>query len=83
MSVYPRGTDRGPVAAALDAEQRSGGMPMRVLALERPDGTRARCAGFDGIPVSVRTGLVRPLEPGAVVLVSGDVALARLDTEWQ
>lgn len=82
--MHPRGSDRGPVATALDAGRRSGGgMPMRVLALERPDGARARCAGFDGVPVSVRTSLVRPLERGAVVLVQGDVALVRLDTEWQ
>jgi hypothetical protein len=55
---------------------------MRVLALERGGARRARCAGIDGVPVTVVTALAGPLEPGAVVLVRGGVALARLDAEW-
>jgi hydrogenase maturation factor len=57
-------------------------MEMRVLALDPRGGTLARCAGFDGIPTTVETALVRPLERGAVVLVNAGVALARLDAEW-
>jgi hydrogenase maturation factor len=59
-----------------------GGMPMRVLVLDPAGGTRARCAGTDGIPVTVETALIRPLEPGAIVLVHAGMAFARLDTEW-
>ncbi len=55
---------------------------MRVLALQREGGTLARCAGVDGVPRTVETVLVAPLEPGAIVLVKASVALARLDTEW-
>ncbi len=58
------------------------GVPMRVLALEARDGTLARCAGADGIPATVETALVGPLEAGAVVLVHAGVALVRLDAEW-
>jgi len=59
-------------------------MPMRVLALKpAASGTFARCAGVDGIPATVETTLVGPLEPGAVVLVQRGVALLRLDDEWQ
>jgi len=56
--------------------------PMRVLALDPAGGTRARCAGADGIPTTVETALVKPLELGAIVLVQAGIALARLDTEW-
>ena len=55
---------------------------MRVLALDPAGGTRARCAGIDGIARTVETALVGPLERGAVVLVQAGVALARLDTDW-
>ncbi len=55
---------------------------MRVLALDPAGGTRARCAGADGIPATVETALVGPLEPGAIVLVHAGVALSRLDAEW-
>ncbi len=55
---------------------------MRVLAIDRSGGTRARCAGADGIPATIDVALVGPLEPGAVVLVQAGVALARLDAEW-
>ena len=59
-------------------------MPMRVLALRRAaGGVVARCAGVDGVPATVDAALVDPLEPGAVVLVQGGVALLRLDDEWQ
>ncbi|HXE43975.1 MAG TPA: HypC/HybG/HupF family hydrogenase formation chaperone [Conexibacter sp.] len=58
------------------------GAPMRVLALDRMGGTLARCAGVDGVPVTVETALIAPLEPGAIVLVQAGVALARLDAEW-
>ncbi len=60
-----------------------GGTPMRVLALDPAGSTRARCAGTDGIPVTVETALIVPLvEPGAIVLVQAGMALARLDAEW-
>jgi len=55
---------------------------MRVLALDPAGGTLARCAGFDGIPKTVETALIAPLEAGAIVLVLGGVALAHLDAEW-
>ncbi len=56
---------------------------MRVLALDPAGSTRARCAGTDGIPVTVETALIVPLvEPGAIVLVQAGMALARLDAEW-
>ncbi len=55
---------------------------MRVLVLDPAGGTRARCAGTDGLARTVETTLVGPLEPGAIVLVRGGVALARLDVEW-
>ncbi|HKG02911.1 MAG TPA: HypC/HybG/HupF family hydrogenase formation chaperone [Conexibacter sp.] len=57
-------------------------MPMRVLALDPAGGTLACCAGTDGIPMTVETALIRPLEPGAIVLVQAGMALARLDAEW-
>jgi hypothetical protein len=55
---------------------------MRVLALDPAGGSLARCAGTDGIPTTVETALLGPLEPGAIVLVRAGVALARLDGEW-
>jgi hydrogenase maturation factor len=55
---------------------------MRVLALDPGGGTLARCAGTDGIPQTVETALLRPLQTGAVVLVRGGIALAQLDLEW-
>ena len=55
---------------------------MRVLALDPAGGTRARCAGADGIPATVETALVGLLDPGAIVLVHAGVALSRLDAEW-
>lgn len=58
------------------------GTAMRVLALHPRGGSLARCAAADGIPTTVETALVGPLEPGAVVLVHAGVALARLDAEW-
>jgi hypothetical protein len=54
---------------------------MRVLVLPA-GGTLARCAGTDGIPITVETALISPLEPGASVLVQAGIALTRLDTEW-
>ena len=54
---------------------------MRVLACAR-GGSRARCAGTDGIPATVEMALVGQLEPGAIVLVQGGLALAQLDAEW-
>lgn len=59
-----------------------GGTPMRVLALDPAGSSRARCAGSDGIPVTVEAALIRPIEPGAIVLVQAGMALVRLDTEW-
>jgi hypothetical protein len=56
---------------------------MRVLALDRGGGTLARCAGTDGIPTTVETALIDPIELGAVVLVHGGIALVRLDAEWE
>lgn len=55
---------------------------MRVLVLDPAGGTRARCAGVDGVATTVEVALVGPLEPGAIVLVKDGVALARLDEEW-
>jgi len=55
---------------------------MRVLALDPAGGTHACCAGIDGMRATVETVLVGPLEPGAVLLVAGGMALARLDAEW-
>jgi HupF/HypC family protein len=55
--------------------------PMRVLALDPAGGTLARCAGVDGVPRTIETALVAPLEPGAIVLVKVAVALARLDAD--
>ena len=55
---------------------------MRVLVLDPGGGTLARCAGADGIPETIETALVWPLEAGAIVLVQAGVALARLDAEW-
>ena len=55
---------------------------MRVLAFDPAGGTLARCAGTDGILSTVETALLRPLEPGAIVLVQAGIALARLDAEW-
>jgi HupF/HypC family len=86
VGVHKSDPRRGAVAAlgarGRDAPGEAGGMPMRVLALGRAGSTRARCAGADGIPVTVETALIRPLELGAVLLVQAGVALARLDTEW-
>lgn len=62
---------------------RAGGVvEMRVLALDPAGGSRACCAGIDGVRATVETRLVGRLEFGAIVLVSAGVALARLDTEW-
>ncbi len=58
------------------------GVAMRVLALDPRGGSRARCAAVDGIPMTVETTLVGPVEPGEVVLVHAGVALVRLDAEW-
>jgi hypothetical protein len=55
---------------------------MRVLALDPAGGTLARCAGTDGIPCTIETALVTPLEAGAIVLAQAGIALARLDAEW-
>jgi hydrogenase maturation factor len=55
---------------------------MRVLALDPAGGTRARCAGADGIPETVEAALLGRLEPGAIVLVHAGVALSQLDAEW-
>lgn len=82
--MCPSTPDRGPRAVSERAAAGGPGaracMPMRVLALA--DGV-ARCAGIDGVPATVETLLVGPLEPGAVVLVQAGVALLRLDAEWQ
>jgi hydrogenase maturation factor len=56
--------------------------PMRVLAVDPRGGTLARCAGVDGIPRTIETVLIRPIELGAIVLVKAGIALARLDAEW-
>ncbi|HEX7289921.1 MAG TPA: hypothetical protein VF250_02230 [Conexibacter sp.] len=56
--------------------------PMRVLVLDPAGGTLARCAGIDGVARTIETAFVTPLEPGALVLVRGRIALARLDEEW-
>jgi len=55
---------------------------MRVLLLDPAGGTRARCAGIDGIPQTIETALIAPLEPGAIVLVKGGIAFVQLDAEW-
>lgn len=55
---------------------------MRVLALDPAGGTLARCAGVDGALQTVETALLAPLDHGAIVLVRGGIALARLDAEW-
>jgi hydrogenase maturation factor len=55
---------------------------MRVLALDPRGGSLARCAGTDGVPATVETALVGPLETGAILLVHAGVALVRLDAEW-
>lgn len=65
-----------------DPARKDSGTPMRVLVLDPAGGSRARCAGTDGIPVTVEMALVGRLEPGAIVLVHSGVALARLDAEW-
>ena len=78
MSVHE--PDRGTVEAS--PELAEDGRPMRVLALDPAGGSLARCAGPDGIPATVETALIAPLEPGAVVLVRAGVALLRLDAEW-
>lgn len=54
---------------------------MRVLALDPGGSSRARCADADGGLATVQTVLVEPLEPGAIVLVHGGIALARLDLD--
>lgn len=55
---------------------------MRVLICHPGGGTLARCAAIDGTVETVETALLGRLEPGAIVLVHGRVALARLDAEW-
>ncbi|MFL5817449.1 MAG: HypC/HybG/HupF family hydrogenase formation chaperone [Conexibacter sp.] len=77
----PSGGSAGRIAARNDAPDQ-GGTPMRVLALDPSGSTRARCAGSDGIPVTVEAALIRPIEPGAIVLVHAGLALVRLDEEW-
>jgi len=72
----------GGVAARSGDTSEPSGTPMRVLALDPAGSTRARCAGTDGIPVTVETALIRPVEPGAIVLVHAGIAFTRLDTEW-
>lgn len=82
-----KGTDPSPGAAgglrvrgrATHAPQPT---PMRVLALAPAGGTLARCAGVDGIPHTVETVLLGPLDAGAIVLVQAGLALVRLDAEW-
>jgi hydrogenase maturation factor len=54
---------------------------MRVLVVEPRSGL-ARCAGFDAIARTVETALVAPVEAGDILLVHDDVALLRLDVEW-
>ena len=58
------------------------GLQMRVLACDPRGGSLARCAAADGIPTTVETALVGPVERGEVVLVHAGVALVRLDVEW-
>jgi hydrogenase maturation factor len=86
--VSANGTNPSPGAAGglgvrgrVASEQET--TPMRVLVLDPAGGTLARCAGTDGIPRTVETALIGPLEPGAIVLVQAGVALARLDAEWE
>jgi len=55
---------------------------MRVLIFHPAGGTLARCVGIDGTVRTVETALLGGLDPGAIVLVCGDVALAQLDAEW-
>jgi hydrogenase maturation factor len=73
-------------AGGLGVRDREAGVkeaiPMRVLALDRRGGTLARCAGTDGIPRTIETALVAPLELGAILLVNAGIALVRLDAEW-
>jgi hydrogenase maturation factor len=77
-----RGVDRALAVRGRDTTGEASGMPMRVLALDPAGSTRARCAGIDGIAVTVETALISPIEPGAIVLVQAGIALARLDAEW-
>jgi hydrogenase maturation factor len=83
VSVYksdPSGA--GGVAARRGDAPKCEGTPMRVLALDPGGGTLARCAGIDGVPATIETALLDAVEPGAIVLVQGGIALARLDSEW-
>lgn len=87
-TLHVSGRERDPSGGALrSAGPRGpdacgqGGTPMRVLALDPAGGTVACCAGIDAVPAVVETALIGPLEPGAIVLVKGGVALARLDAE--
>ncbi|HZV74052.1 MAG TPA: HypC/HybG/HupF family hydrogenase formation chaperone [Conexibacter sp.] len=87
MHVTAREPEPAPVAAPGIGTRRratrgNDGMAMRVLLLDPAGGSLARCAGTDGIPATVETVLVTPLEAGAVVLVHAGVALLRLDAEW-
>jgi hypothetical protein len=83
VSIYePDPSGAGGVAARSGDAPECEGTPMRVLALAPGGSTLARCAGIDGIPVTIETALLGALEPGAIVLVQGGIALARLDTEW-
>jgi hypothetical protein len=85
VSVFkpdPSGGTAGGIAARCGEASDRGGTPMRVLALHPAGSTLARCAGPDGIPATVETALIRPIEPGAIVLVRAGLALVRLDTEW-
>jgi hydrogenase maturation factor len=74
------------MAGGLEARGRAStskeAIPMRVLALDPAGSTLARCAGTDGIPKTVETALIGPLEAGAILLVQAGIALARLDLEW-
>jgi len=55
---------------------------MRVLALDPAGGSLARCAGVDGVPLTVELALLGRLPAGAIVLVRAGIALAQLDAEW-
>jgi hypothetical protein len=78
----PSGGSAGGIASRYGHTSEQGGTPMRVLVMHPSGSTLARCAGPDGIPVTVETALISPLEPGAIVLVQAGLALVRLDTEW-
>jgi HupF/HypC family len=78
----PPGGTAGGFAVSRGGAPEQSGTPMRVLALHPSGSTLARCAGPDGIPLTVETALVQPIEPGAILLVQAGLALVRLDAEW-